>query len=53
MIVDNDANTNTGFYPQAASIYFNALEENAICSNVSDGTATGGCAVKLTQAALQ
>jgi len=53
MIVDNDANTNTGFYPQAASIYFNALEENATCSNVSDGTATGGCAVKLTQAALQ
>jgi hypothetical protein len=53
MIVDNDANTNTGFYPQAASIYFNALGENAACTNNTVLTATGGCAVKLTQAALQ
>ncbi len=51
LIVDNSANTAT--YPQAASLYFNALQENAACNNVSDGTQTGGCAVKLTQAALQ
>jgi hypothetical protein len=51
MIVDNDANTTT--YPQAASIYFNALQENAACNNSSDGTAAGGCAVKLTQAAME
>jgi hypothetical protein len=54
MIVDNDANTTT--YPQAASIYFNALQENAACNNNTNPTVltnTGGCAVKLTQAALQ
>lgn len=54
MIVDNDANTTT--YPQAASIYFNALRENAACNNNTSPTVltdTGGCAVKLTQAALQ
>ena len=54
MIVDNDANTATS--PQAASIYFNAQQENATCtnnSNPSNLAATGGCAVKLTQAALQ
>jgi hypothetical protein len=51
MIVDNDANTST--YPQAASIYFNALQENAACNNNTVLTDTGGCAVKLTQAALQ
>lgn len=54
IIVDNDANTTT--YPQAASIYFNALGENAACTG-NTGTyttpGTGGCAVKLTQAALQ
>jgi hypothetical protein len=51
MVVDNDANTTT--YPQAASIYFNALGENAACTNNTVLTDTGGCAVKLTQAALQ
>ena len=51
MVVDNDASTTT--YPQAASIYFNALNQNAACTNTSSLTATGGCAVKLTQAALQ
>jgi hypothetical protein len=54
MIVDNDASTTT--YPQAASIYFNALRENATCSNNTNPTVltdTGGCAVKLTQALLQ
>ena len=54
MIVDDDANTTT--YPQAASIYFNALQENAACNNNTNPTVltdTGGCAVKLTQAALQ
>ena len=50
MVVDNGANTAT--YPQAASIYFNALQENAACNNNTNGQ-TGGCAVKLTQAALQ
>lgn len=51
MIVDNEANTTT--YPQAASIYFNAQGENAACTNNTVLTDTGGCAVKLTQAALQ
>jgi hypothetical protein len=55
MIVDNDANTNTGFYPQAASIYFNALQEDAACTANTPGDlapGSGGCAVKLTQAGL-
>jgi hypothetical protein len=51
MIVDNDANTATS--PQAASIYLNAEQQNATCNNNTVLTATGGCAVKLTQAALQ
>jgi hypothetical protein len=51
MIVDNEASTST--YPQAASIYFNALWQNAACNNASVESATGGCAVKLSQAALQ
>jgi hypothetical protein len=51
MIVDNEANTTT--YPQASSIYFTALQENAACNNTTVGTDTGGCAVKLTQAALE
>ena len=50
MIVDNDANSAT--YPQAASIYFNAQQQNTTCSNNTDITETGGCAVKLTQAGL-
>ncbi len=51
MIVDNSSSS-----AQAASIYFNALQENAACSNNTNPTVltdTGGCAVKLTQAALQ
>lgn len=51
MIVDNDADTTT--YPQAASIYLNALQENTACTNNTVVTDTGGCAVKLTQAALE
>jgi hypothetical protein len=50
IIVDNNANTTT--YPQAASIYFNALHQNTACNNNTVNTATGGCAVKLTQAGL-
>ncbi|HUJ30407.1 MAG TPA: hypothetical protein VLY23_03955 [Candidatus Acidoferrum sp.] len=54
MIVDNEAATTgaTGT-PQASSIYFNALNENAACSNPQTGTNTNGCAVKLTQSGLQ
>jgi hypothetical protein len=48
MIVDNDSSS-----AQAASIYFNAVQQNAACSNNTVTTDTGGCAVKLTQAALQ
>jgi hypothetical protein len=51
MVVDNGANTAT--FPQAASLYFNALQENAACNNTTNGGGTGGCAVKLTQAALK
>jgi hypothetical protein len=47
MTVDNDSSS-----AQAASIYFNALDENAACTNNAVGP-TGGCAVKLTQAGLQ
>jgi hypothetical protein len=50
MVVDNQASTAT--FPQAASIYFNALQQNAACNNNTNGQ-TGGCAVKLTQATLQ
>jgi hypothetical protein len=48
MIVDNDSSS-----AQAASIYFNALQATATCTNNTNVSATGGCAVKLTQAALQ
>jgi hypothetical protein len=50
IIVDNNSAS-----PQAASVYFNALQENTTCSNNTNGAtgATGGCAVKLTQSALQ
>ncbi len=48
MIVDNNSAS-----AQAASIYFNALGENNSCSNNTVLTDTGGCAVKLTQAALE
>jgi hypothetical protein len=53
IIVDNNASTAT--FPQAASVYFNALQENTACSNNINGAAgaTGGCAVKLTQSNLQ
>ncbi len=48
MIVDNNSSS-----AQAASIYFNALGENAACTNSTVLTDTGGCAIKLTQAALE
>jgi len=48
MIVDNDSSA-----AQASSIYFNALQAGADCTNNTDLSVTGGCAVKLTQAALQ
>ncbi|HUE43767.1 MAG TPA: hypothetical protein VMP12_09385 [Candidatus Sulfotelmatobacter sp.] len=51
IIVDNNASATTS--PQAASVYFNALQENAACTNNTNGAATGGCAVKLTQSSLQ
>jgi hypothetical protein len=51
MVVDNAANTAT--FPQTASIYFNALQENVACNNNTNGGGTGGCAVKLTQSGLQ
>ncbi len=51
MVVDNNANTGTS--PQTSSLYFNALNEDAACSSPQSGANTGGCAIKLTQAALQ
>jgi hypothetical protein len=56
IVVDNSAVTTAGNFPQAASFYFNALGENATCTgNTGANTTPGtlGCAVKLTQAALQ
>jgi len=55
-VVDNSALTSAGNTPQAASIYFNALGENAACTGNTGGNTTpgtGGCAIKLTQAGLQ
>jgi hypothetical protein len=57
MVVDNAART-TGtppppIFPQASSIYFNALNQNATCSSPQTGANTNGCAVKLTQATFQ
>ncbi len=51
IVIDNESTSN-----QASSVYFNALGENAACTgntgaNTTPGT--GGCAVKLTQSALQ
>jgi hypothetical protein len=56
MVVDNSALTTAGNFPQASSLYFNALGENAACTGNTGGNTTpgtGGCAIKLTQAALQ
>jgi hypothetical protein len=50
IIVDNNASSTT--FPQAASIYFNALHENPACTNSTVTTDAGGCAVKLTQSGL-
>lgn len=50
IIVDNDANTTT--YPQASSLYFSSQGNST--GALRCGTTTGvGCAVKVTQAALQ
>jgi hypothetical protein len=51
IIVDNNASTSA--FPQAASVYFNALQENSACTNNTNGAAAGGCAIKLTQSNLQ
>lgn len=48
IIVDNDSSSG-----QASSIYLGATRENTTCNNTTVTTDTGGCAVKLTQAALQ
>jgi hypothetical protein len=48
MVIDNSSAS-----AQASSIYFNALDEDAACSSPQTGANTGGCAVKLTQAALR
>jgi hypothetical protein len=48
MVFDNNSAS-----AQASSVYFNALNEDAACSSPQTGANTGGCAIKLTQAALQ
>jgi hypothetical protein len=48
VVVDDDSSS-----AQAASIYFNAFQENSTCNNITNAALTGGCAVKLTQAGLQ
>jgi hypothetical protein len=50
IIVDNVVNTTT--YPQASSIYFTFLT-TATANATCNGDVSTGCAVKLTQAALQ
>jgi hypothetical protein len=50
IIVDNVANTAT--YPQASSIYFSFLS-NSTAARLCNTATSVGCAVKLTQAALQ
>ena len=50
ILVDNNASPAAS--PQAASVYFYPLQENAACNNNTNGAATGGCAVKLTQSSL-
>ncbi len=53
MVVDNSALTTAGNFPQASSFYFNTLNQSATCTSPQAGANTNGCAVKLTQAALQ
>lgn len=48
MVMDNPSAAS-----QASSFYFGSIGENASCNNTTVTTATGGCAVKLTQAGLQ
>ena len=50
IIIDNVANSAT--YPQASSIYFSFVS-NAVTGGTCNGATGVGCAVKLTQAALQ
>lgn len=48
MVIDNDSSA-----AQASSFYFGSIAQNPNCNNITVTTATGGCAVKLTQANLQ
>jgi hypothetical protein len=50
MVFDNAASTTT--FPQASSLYFNAMRENNTCASPQSGNNTNGCAVKLTQTGL-
>jgi hypothetical protein len=48
IVIDNVADQ--GVFPQSSSIYFTPIASNLTCG---DGTSNTGCAIKLTQAALQ
>jgi hypothetical protein len=53
IIVDNNANPNTGSFPQASSLYFSRQGDSTVASPCGFlGPAGVGCAVKVTQAAL-
>ncbi len=51
IIIDNEASTTSGNFPQASSIYFN-WQGAATGTTKCNTTGSGGCAVKLTQAGL-
>jgi hypothetical protein len=51
IIIDNEAATGVGNFPQASSIYFN-WQGPATAAHPCNVTTSGGCAVKLTQSAL-
>jgi hypothetical protein len=53
IIVDNDANTSAtpGNFLQPSSLYF-SNQGNSTAGNLCGGAAGVGCAIKLTQAAL-
>jgi hypothetical protein len=53
IIVDNNANTNTGSFPQASSLYFSGQGDSTVAGPCGFlGPAGVRCAVKVTQAAL-
>ena len=53
IVVDNNANTTTGNFPQASSLYFSRQANSTLAVPCGSTATVGvGCAIKVTQAGL-